>query len=63
MHALARVGSESKLPAGAIAVSGNALDAATFADAIPAGATTRAVVEPPPSGVRVVEVPEIQLAG
>ena len=37
--ALARKGSEGKLPAGAEAVTGNALDASSFAAAVPAGAT------------------------
>lgn len=37
--ALARKGSEGRLPAGAEAVTGNALDASSFAAAVPAGAT------------------------
>jgi len=39
VHALARPGSEAKLPGGALPVAGNALDASTFAAAIPHGAT------------------------
>src|ERR1035437_5174806 len=39
VHALARPGSEAKLPGGTLPVAGNALDASTFAAAIPHGAT------------------------
>ena len=39
VHALARPSSAGKLPSGARVVIGNALDAATFAAAIPPGAT------------------------
>jgi uncharacterized protein YbjT (DUF2867 family) len=39
VHALVRRGSESRLPAAAAPIVGNALDATTFASAIPPGAT------------------------
>jgi len=39
VHALVRPGSEARLPSGAMRVSGDALDAGSFAAAIPAGAT------------------------
>lgn len=39
VHALARPGSARKIPAGARPVLGDALDSASFRDAIPAGAT------------------------
>ena len=39
IHALVRPGSETKLPSSALPVIGNALDASTFAFAIPPGAT------------------------
>ena len=50
VHALVRAGSETKLPAGVRPVCGNALDATSFCDAIPA------------SGVCTVEVPGIRSA-
>ena len=63
VYALARAGSESRLPAGAIAVLGNALDAATFADAIPAGATiVHLVGTPHPSPAKAAEFLSIDLA-
>ena len=110
VHALARRGSETRLPQGARASVGDALDAETFAAAIPARASTwyvlgpghrwpvvlaplyallrmipatresaqrlglvtraqviatlvHAVATPPPSGIRIVEVPEMRRAG
>ncbi len=57
VHALARRGSEMRLPTGAHVAVGDALDAGTFASAILAQATI------PPSGLRIVEVPEMKRAG
>ncbi len=39
VHALARGGSEGKLPVGALAVVGDALDSASYADRVPLGTT------------------------
>jgi uncharacterized protein YbjT (DUF2867 family) len=63
VHALARPGSESKLPAGTVPVLGNALDAATFAGAIPAGATiVHLVGTPHPSPAKAAEFLSVDLA-
>jgi uncharacterized protein YbjT (DUF2867 family) len=75
VHALVRRGSESRLPADARSVRGDALDAGSFASAIPAGATVVHLVgtphpnpakaaqfRSPATGVRIVEVPEIRRA-
>ena len=56
VHALARPGSEARLPKGAIVVAGDALDAATFTRAIPPGATlVHLVGTPHPSPAKAAE--------
>jgi uncharacterized protein YbjT (DUF2867 family) len=56
VHALARSGSQHKLPTGTVAVTGDALDGATFASAIPAGATVVHLVGTPhPSPAKAAE--------
>ena len=56
VHALARPGSQHKLPTGTVAVTGDALDGATFASAIPAGATVVHLVGTPhPSPAKAAE--------
>jgi uncharacterized protein YbjT (DUF2867 family) len=63
VHALVRAGSESKLPAGAIAVRGNALDESTFSPAIPAGATlVHLVGTPHPNPRKAAEFQRVDLA-
>jgi len=63
VNALTRPGSESKLPAGAVPVLGNALDAATFAGAILAGATiVHLVGTPHPSPAKAAEFLRVDLA-
>jgi uncharacterized protein YbjT (DUF2867 family) len=63
VHALMRRESQSKLPAVATAVIGNALDAATFASAIPRGATiVHLVGTPHPSPSKAAEFEAIDLA-
>lgn len=60
--ALARAGSESKLPGGAEAVLGDALDAATFAAAIPAGASVVHLVGTPhPNPSKAAEFVRVDL--
>ena len=56
VHALARPGSETRVAKGAIAVTGDALDAATFARAIPPRATlVHLVGTPHPSPAKAAE--------
>jgi uncharacterized protein YbjT (DUF2867 family) len=63
VHALVRPGSETKLPSRALPVIGNALDASTFADAIPRGATlVHLVGTPHPSPAKAVEFRRVDLA-
>ena len=63
VHALVRAGSERKLPAGALAVTGNALEAATFAAAIPRGATfVHLIGTPHPSPAKAAEFQSVDLA-
>ena len=63
MHALVRPGSEAKVPAGAQPVVGNALDAATFAPAIPRGATlVHLIGTPRPSPAKAAEFQSVDLA-
>lgn len=62
VHALARSGSEGKLPAGARPVPGDALDAASFRDAIPAGATlVHLVGTPHPNPSKAAEFRRVDL--
>lgn len=62
VHALARPGSEQKLPNGAVAVSGDALDRTTFASAIPPGATVVHLVGTPhPSPAKAAEFERVDL--
>jgi uncharacterized protein YbjT (DUF2867 family) len=63
VHALVRPGSESKLPAGAAAIIGDALDASTFAASIPPGATVVHLVGTPhPNPRKAVEFERVDLA-
>jgi uncharacterized protein YbjT (DUF2867 family) len=60
---LARSGSESKVPGAAHTVIGNALDAASFADAIPRGATVVHLVGTPhPSPAKAASFQRVDLA-
>jgi uncharacterized protein YbjT (DUF2867 family) len=62
VHALVRPGSERKLPPGAVVVSGDALDGATFAAAIPKGATlVHLVGTPHPSPAKAAEFERVDL--
>ena len=62
VHALARPGSERKLPGGAVPVAGNALDAATFAAAIPHGATfVHLIGTPHPNPAKAAEFQRVDL--
>ena len=62
VHALVRPGSEGKLPGDAIAVTGDALDGATFAGAIPEGATlVHLVGTPHPSPAKAAEFERVDL--
>jgi len=63
VHALVRPGSEDKLAAGATAVTGDALDAATFGHAIPRGATlVHLVGTPHPNPAKATEFERVDLA-
>jgi len=63
VHALVRPGSEQKLPSGAVPVIGNALDDATFAGAIPPGATVVHLVGTPhPNPAKATEFRSVDLA-
>ena len=63
VHALVRPGSERKLPDSAVAVIGNALDAMTFASAIPPGATlVHLVGTPHPGPAKAAEFERVDLA-
>lgn len=63
VHALVRPGSETKLPSRALPVIGNALDASTFASAIPPGATlVHLVGTPHPSPAKAAEFQRVDLA-
>jgi uncharacterized protein YbjT (DUF2867 family) len=63
VHALVRTGSESKLPPGARPVLGDALDPATFGDAVPWAATiVHLVGTPHPSPRKAAEFRSIDLA-
>lgn len=62
VHALVRRGSERKLPAGARAVVGDALDASTFAHAVPHGATiVHLVGTPHPNPSKAAEFERVDL--
>jgi len=62
VHGLARRGSEHKLPGGAAAVVGDALDASTFAGAIPRGATVVHLVGTPhPNPSKAAEFERVDL--
>lgn len=63
VHALARPASAGKLPSGARAVIGDALDAATFAAAIPPGATfVHLIGTPHPNPSKAEEFRQVDLA-
>jgi len=63
VHGLVRQGSERRLPPGAVPISGNALDAATFAKAIPPNATlVHLVGTPHPSPAKAAEFQRVDLA-
>jgi len=62
VHALVRPGSEHRLPAGATPHAGDALDAATFAAAIPRGATVVHLVGTPhPNPSKAAEFERVDL--
>lgn len=62
VHALVRPGSEQRLPAGARAVAGNALDAATFQHLVPSGATiVHLVGTPHPNPSKAAEFQRVDL--
>jgi len=62
VHALAREGREEAIPAGAKPVTGDALDAATFAYAIPRGATlVHLVGTPHPNPSKAAEFERVDL--
>lgn len=62
VHALVRPGSEAKLPAGALPVAGDALDASTFAAAIPPAATmVHLIGTPHPSPAKAAEFRRVDL--
>jgi len=62
VHALVRLGSAHNLPAGAAAVVGDALDGATFAAAIPRGATiVHLVGTPHPNPSKAAEFERVDL--
>ena len=62
-HALVRPGSESKVPRGTLTVVGDALDASTFASAIPSGTTlVHLVGTPHPSPAKAAEFRRVDLA-
>ena len=63
VHALVRPGSEAKLSSRALLVIGNALDASTFAAAVPHGATlVHLVGTPHPSPAKAAEFTRVDLA-
>jgi uncharacterized protein YbjT (DUF2867 family) len=63
VHALARPGSERKLPDGAVSVAGDALDGKSFASAIPSGATVVHLIGTPhPSPAKAAEFERVDLA-
>ena len=63
VHALVRPGSEHKLPSGALPVVGDALDQATFAGAIPPGATVVHLIGTPhPNPSKAIEFRRVDLA-
>jgi uncharacterized protein YbjT (DUF2867 family) len=63
VHALVRPGSEGKLPASAKPVRGDALDAATYAAAIPAGATlVHLIGTPHPNPAKAAQFKRVDLA-
>ena len=63
VHALVRPGSEGKVPAGATPVVGNALEASTFAAAIPPEATfVHLVGTPHPNPAKAAEFQRVDLA-
>ena len=63
VHALVRAGSESRLPHGANPVFGSALEATSFATAIPRGATVVHLVGTPhPSPAKAAEFRRVDLA-
>lgn len=62
VHALARPGSEAKLPGGVLPVAGNALDTSTFAAAIPHGATfVHLIGTPHPNPSKAAEFRRVDL--
>lgn len=62
VHALARTRAEARVPAGASVVTGDALDAATFATAIPPGATiVHLVGTPHPNPSKAAEFERVDL--
>lgn len=63
VHALVRRGSETRLPPGAVPVVGDALEASTFAAAMPAGASVVHLVGTPhPNPTKAAEFRRVDLA-
>jgi uncharacterized protein YbjT (DUF2867 family) len=63
VHALVRPGSEARLPPGALPVPGNALEAATYAAAIPRGASlVHLIGTPHPNPAKAAEFQSVDLA-
>jgi uncharacterized protein YbjT (DUF2867 family) len=63
VYALARAGSEGRLPAGARVIAGDALDERTFASAVPRGATlVHLVGTPHPNPRKALEFQRVDLA-
>ncbi len=62
VHALVRPGSEARLPSRAVAVTGDALDAASFAAAVPKQATVVHLVgTPQPNPSKAAEFQRVDL--
>src|SRR5918994_1660359 len=63
LHALARPGSEARLPRGAVPIAGSAMDDSTFASSIPPAATlVHLVGTPHPSPAKAAEFRRVDLA-
>lgn len=63
VHALVRPGSEGKLPSGTVPITGNALDASSFAARIPPAATlVHLVGTPHPNPAKAAEFRRVDLA-
>lgn len=62
VHALVRPGAQARLPRGAVPIVGNALDASTFASAVPRGATAVHLVGTPrPNPAKAAEFQRVDV--